>query len=89
VAAAVRRENGSIAQARVALTNMGPTPVRLASVEQALSGARASVDQIAAATGGAADGTSPTSGVHAQADYRRHLARVLSRRAVVAAADVG
>ena len=89
VAAAVRRENGSIAQARVALTNMGPTPVRLAGVEDALSGARASVDEIAAATGGAADGTNPTSEVHAQADYRRHLARVLSRRAVMNAAGIG
>ena len=68
---------------------MGPTPVRLASVEQAPSGARASVDQIAPATGGAADGTSPTSEVHAHADYRRHLARVLSRRAVMNAAGIG
>jgi len=37
VAAAVRRENGSIAEARVALTNMGPTPVRASAVEAALA----------------------------------------------------
>ena len=41
VAAAVRRENGSIAEARVALTNMGPTPVRAGAVEAALAGAAA------------------------------------------------
>ncbi len=89
VAAAVKRENGSIAEARVALTNMGPTPVRLAAVEQELSGTRAAVDAVGEATTGAADGTSPTSEVHAQADYRRHLARVLTRRAVVTAAGIG
>ena len=39
VAAAVRRDNGSIGEARVGLTNMGPTPVRAVAVEQALAGA--------------------------------------------------
>jgi len=89
VAAAVRRENGSIAEARVAFTNMGATPLRASQVEAALRGASASVDAVDAACAGAADGTSPTSELHAQADYRRHLARVLCRRAVVAAAGIG
>jgi aerobic carbon-monoxide dehydrogenase medium subunit len=89
VAAAVRRQNGSIAEARVALTNMDATAVRASSVEAALVGAPATVDAVAAACAGAADGTHPTSELHAQADYREHLARVLSRRAVVAAAGVG
>jgi carbon-monoxide dehydrogenase medium subunit len=89
VAAAVRRDNGSIAEARVALTNMGATPLRASSVEDALRGASATVEAVGAAAANAADGTHATSELHAQADYREHLARVLSRRAVVAAAGIG
>ena len=84
VAAAVRRDNGSIAEARVALTNMGATPIRAAGVEEALAGA--SLDGIAAASERAAEGTSPPSDLNGKADYREHLARVLTRRAVTAAA---
>jgi carbon-monoxide dehydrogenase medium subunit len=84
VAVAVRRENGAIAEARVALTNMGPTPVRASGVEQALVGA--SGDSFAAAADRAADGTSPASDTTASADYRSHLAKVLTRRALTAAA---
>ena len=83
-AAAVRRSNGSIAEARVGLTNLGPTPVRAAAVEQALTGA--GEDAIRAATERAADGTSPPSDLNGKADYRAHLARVLTRRALTAAA---
>jgi carbon-monoxide dehydrogenase medium subunit len=84
VAAAVRRDNGSIAEARVALTNMGATPVRAAGVEEALAGA--SLDAIATAAERAAEGASPPSDLNGKADYREHLARVLTRRAVTAAA---
>ena len=84
VAAVVQRDNGSIRQARVALTNMGATPVRASAVEQALSGAR--TDGIAAAAEHAAQGTSAPNDLNGKADYREHLARVLTRRAVAAAA---
>jgi carbon-monoxide dehydrogenase medium subunit len=87
VAAAVQRSNGTIEQARVALTNMGATPVRARAVEEALSGA--APDGIAAAAENAAEGTSPPSDLNGRADYREHLARVLTRRAVAAAAGVG
>jgi aerobic carbon-monoxide dehydrogenase medium subunit len=86
VAAAVKRENGSITQARVALTNMGPTPVRASAVEQALAGA--TVDGIAAAAAQVAEGTSPPSDTTASAEYRRHLATVLTRRALTEAAGL-
>jgi carbon-monoxide dehydrogenase medium subunit len=89
VAAAVRRSKGSIAEARVGLTNMGPTPLRATATEAALAGAAASAHAVAEAAAHAAEGTSPTSELHAQADYREHLARVLTRRAVLAAAGVG
>lgn len=85
VAAAVKVNNGTIEQARVALTNMGPGPVRASAVEQALVGA-SSIDAVAQAAEQAAAGTSPTSDIHAQADYREHLARVLTKRAVAKAA---
>jgi carbon-monoxide dehydrogenase medium subunit len=88
VAAAVKRQNGTITEARVALTNMGPSPIRASSVEAALAGAQASADAIAGAAASAADGTRPTSDLHASAEFREHLARVLTKRAVATAAGV-
>jgi carbon-monoxide dehydrogenase medium subunit len=89
VAAAVRTEGGLIVQARVALTNMGATPVRATGVEQALAGQPANAQTIRAAAEHAAEGTRPMSDGNAAADYRQHLARVLTGRAVAAAAGVG
>ncbi|MCA1835568.1 MAG: xanthine dehydrogenase family protein subunit M [Actinobacteria bacterium] len=88
VAAAVRIEGGSIAEARVALTNMAATPVRATGVEQALAGQPATVEVIRAAAEHAAEGASPMSDGNADADYREHLARVLTGRAIAAAAGV-
>lgn len=84
VAAAVRRADGVIEEARVALTNMGPTPVRAHAVEQALRGTGR--DAIPEAAGHAAEGTQPPADLHGGPDYRRHLARVLTARALSAAA---
>lgn len=86
-AATVRMEGGSIAEARIGLTNMGPSPVRASAVEAALVGA-STLDAIAAAAEHAAEGTSPNSDIHADAAYREHLARVLTKRAVAAAAGI-
>ncbi len=88
VAAAVRREDGRIAEARIGLTNMGPTPLRATAAEQALAGVEASAEAIGAAAQRAAEGTSPSSDLNAQADYREHLATVLTRRAVASAAGL-
>ena len=88
VAATVRIENGSIAEARVVLTNMGSIPVRAATVEQALTGLPATTETIRAAALHAAEGTSPISDGNADTDYREHLARVLTGRAVTAAAGL-
>jgi aerobic carbon-monoxide dehydrogenase medium subunit len=85
VAAAVRVDGGSIAEARIGLTNMGSTPVRARGVEQALVGQPATAEAIRAAAAHAAEGTSPASDAGADADYRQHLAQVLTRRAVLAA----
>lgn len=88
VAAAVRTEGGSIAEARVALTNMAATPVHATGVEQALVGQPATAETIRAAAEHAAEGTSPMSDGNADADYREHLARVLTQRAVASAAGL-
>lgn len=86
VAAAVRSEEGKIAEARVALTNMGSTPIRATSVEQALQGLPATDEAVRAAVSAVADGTNPPTDLNGDADYRRHLAQVLTRRAVLSAA---
>jgi carbon-monoxide dehydrogenase medium subunit len=86
VAATVRVEGGAIADARVGLTNMGVTPVRAHAVERALVGAPATADAIRQAAAAAADGTRPMSDANADDAYRRHLAQVLTGRAVLAAA---
>jgi len=91
VAAAVRTDGDAagapVAEARIGLTNMGSVPVRAAAVEAALTGAadRSAVQEAAQA---AADGTAPPSDLGGQADYRQHLARVLTGRAVAAAAGM-
>jgi carbon-monoxide dehydrogenase medium subunit len=86
VATSVQRDNGTIAQARVALTNMGPTPVRARAVEGALTGVPATRSAVKSAAMLAGEGTRPTSDVSASAEYRLHLAQVLTARAVAAAA---
>ncbi|MDT4941745.1 MAG: aerobic carbon-monoxide dehydrogenase medium subunit [Pseudonocardiales bacterium] len=85
VAALVRRDNGSIAEARIGLTNMGSTPLRATATEAALAGADATPSAVGQAAQHAAEGTSAPSDLSGQADYRQHLARVLTRRAVLAA----
>jgi aerobic carbon-monoxide dehydrogenase medium subunit len=86
VAAAVRVSGGTIEEARIGLTNMGSTPLRAPAVEAALAGAALSGDAVATAAQHAAEGTSPPSDLNGEASYREHLARVLTRRAVLAAA---
>lgn len=89
VAATVRMEGETIAEARIGLTNMGSTPLRARAVEEALAGQPATEEAVARAAAHAADGTEPPSDLNGDADYRRHLATVLTRRAVLAAAGRG
>jgi len=86
VAANVRTDGGTIAEAKVALTNMGATPIRATAVEQALVGTAATAEAVKAAAARAADGTNPPTDSNGDAAYRRHLAAVLTGRAVLAAA---
>jgi carbon-monoxide dehydrogenase medium subunit len=88
VAAVARRSNGSVAEARIALTNMGSVPVRATAAESAAAGADATRQALRAAAEHAADGTEPPSDLDGAADYRRHLAKVLTGRALAAAAGI-
>jgi len=88
VAALARRENGHVAEARVGLTNMSTVPVRARAAEAAAAGAEASRQALAAAAVNADEGSEPPSDLRAAADYRRHLARVLTGRALAVAAGV-
>ena len=62
----------------VGLVNMASTPLRASAVEDALASGTSAAD----AAMHADEGTSPTDDLNADADYRRHLARVLTRRAL-------
>jgi len=63
---------------RIALANMGPVPLRAGASEQALAGGASAAE----AAELAADGTSPGEDIHADREFRQHLARVLTRRAL-------
>ena len=80
VAAVVEKSNGNIDTARIGLTSMGSTPIRASTVEEALSGA--SPDGVAEAANSADEGTEPATDDAASAEFRKHLARVWTRRAV-------
>ena len=86
VAATVKADGGTISEARIGLTNMGDRPLRARSVEEALVGQPATDEAVRAAAASAADGTNPPSDLNGDADYRRSIVPVLTRRAVLAAA---
>ncbi|MEV8633371.1 xanthine dehydrogenase family protein subunit M [Streptosporangium sp. NPDC051023] len=92
VAVAVRLGEGVVEEVRIALTNMGSTPVRARAAEAALrgadltpSGSNGAHDPLRQACDLADEESSPPTDLHGGPAYRRHLARVLTRRAVRAA----
>jgi carbon-monoxide dehydrogenase medium subunit len=82
VAAVVAASGGSITHARVALTGVGDHPYRAKAVESALVGSDGSADAVAAAAAHAIDGVTVNSDIHADRDYRSHMAVVYTRRAI-------
>ena len=85
VCALVKSNGGTCEDVRVALTHMDQTPVRATATEEALRGQSLSPESIAQAAEQAAEGTNPPGDVNATPDYKRHLARVLTRRALSSA----
>jgi aerobic carbon-monoxide dehydrogenase medium subunit len=86
VSVLVKKNGDTIEDVRVGLTNMASVPLRAGAVEEALRGQPASADAIARASEQAAEGTSPPADLNASSEYKRHLARVLTRRALEQAA---
>ena len=86
---AVVKQTGDICEdVRVGLTNMGHVPLRATAVEEALRGQPLNAESVARAAEQAAEGTSPPADLNASADYKRHLSRVLCRRALTEAAGL-
>jgi aerobic carbon-monoxide dehydrogenase medium subunit len=78
--------DGSCEDVRIGLTNMGSTPLRATAAEDALRGGGLDGDAIFAAAHQADAGTDPPADLNASSDYKRELARVLTRRALEEAA---
>ncbi len=88
VAAIVMVSGGVCSGASVAVGGATSNPVHATATEAALKGQALSADHIAAAAAKAADGLAdPLSDYYASADYRRHLATVLAKRALTSAAQ--
>lgn len=82
-AAAITRSNGSCEKVRLAFTGVSATPFRDQAVEQSLEGTSASDDHIEEAAALAAEGAAVMSDHFASEEYRRHLAKVFAKRALV------
>jgi len=78
--------DGTCEDVRIGLTHMSSVPLRATAAEQALRGQRLDANTIAAAAEQAAEGTEPPADLNASAEYKRHLARVLTKRALTDAA---
>ncbi len=87
VACLVTVDGGVCRDARVAVTGAGPKAVRLAKVEQALVGGRLDEAAVAEAARLASDGLEATDDLYASAEYKRHLAVVYTKRALLRAVE--
>jgi CO/xanthine dehydrogenase FAD-binding subunit len=87
VAAILTVSGGAIAQARLALTGVGPTPLRVPEAEALLIGHALDAELMSRSMSAVRGAITPESDQHASSDYRRHLAGVLTVRALAAAWD--
>jgi carbon-monoxide dehydrogenase medium subunit len=86
---ALLKQTGDVCEdVRIGLTNMGPTPLRATAVEDALKGQPLTAESIAKAADHAAEGTHPPADLNASPEYKSHLARVLTKRALAEAAGI-
>ncbi len=85
VAATLTVSDGKVAQARIALTGVGPTALRAAEAELLLVGQTLDGALAKRAIEAVREAITPETDLHASSDYRRHLAGVLTGRALAAA----
>jgi aerobic carbon-monoxide dehydrogenase medium subunit len=83
----VRDASGGCASARVAVGGVGSGPLRAGATEAALQKQPLTAKNIAAAAAKAAEGSDPVEDLYASAEYRRHMATVLARRAIEQASE--
>jgi aerobic carbon-monoxide dehydrogenase medium subunit len=83
-----KADDGSCQDVRIGLTHMGATPLRATVAEDALRGQALDAKSTARAAEHAAEGTHPPGDLNATPDYKRHLARTLTRRALMEAAGL-
>jgi aerobic carbon-monoxide dehydrogenase medium subunit len=74
--------DATIRSARIGLAGVGPSAVRARAAEEVLTGQAAGPEVLEEAAAAAADGVDPSGDLHASTGYRRHLVRVLTRRAL-------
>ena len=85
IAARVRKDGGKITMARIGVTGLGATAYRATGVEALLEGTEGSQADVAKASAAVDEGIEANSDLHASSDYRKHVARVYTARAVHAA----
>ena len=88
VSALVKQTGDICEDVRIGMTNMGSVPLRATAVEEALRGQPLNPETIKVAAEQAGEGTDPPADLNASADYKRHLTRVLCRRALQEAAGL-
>jgi len=87
IAARVRKSGGRVTFARVGVTGLAGKPYRASNVEQALEGTAGSPSDIQKAAAVVAEGVEANSDLHGSAEYRKHLARVYTMRALAVASS--
>jgi carbon-monoxide dehydrogenase medium subunit len=80
-------EAGAVAQARIALCGVGPTPIRVRGAERIVAGQRPTRELLAAAAEAAAAESDPAEDLHGTAEYRREMSGVFTRRALARALE--
>jgi len=80
-----RQPSGVCASARIAIGGLGSGPIRAVASEAELHGKLLNPPNIAAAVGKVAEAADPDDDIYASAEYKRHMATVLARRAIEAA----
>jgi len=84
VAAAMRLADGAVADTRIVLGAVGPTPIRARAAEAALAGAKPSRERLAQAAALVRDEVDPLDDLRGSAEYKREMARVWTERALLA-----
>lgn len=85
IAARVKKSGGKVTMARVGVTGLSGKPYRALGVEKALEGTPGSASDVQKAAAAVAEGVEANSDLHASADFRKHLARVYTMRALTVA----